>query len=153
MTTTVKIKHEGPGHHDIEVLTAHPQTGVVHGPAVRLSAGMSAYITVWDGQGIAIREIEKSAEQAVGGIGQVGVDIKPHLEIKDYSFEDFVWHGLAQGGYQQGGMPWSFDFFGHPVTHENDDCYLIGKDSVRFERADKLLVNTATNEFKVVKAG
>lgn len=78
MTTTVKIKHEGPGHHDIEIMTAHPETGVIHGPTVRLAPGMSAYIVVHSGQGIAIREIEKQQEAAAGGIGEVGVSITPH---------------------------------------------------------------------------
>jgi hypothetical protein len=77
MTITVRISHEGPDHHDIEVLTAHPETGVVSGPGVRLSKGMSAFINVWSEQGIAIRETPKAHAQ--GGIGQVGVSVTPHV--------------------------------------------------------------------------
>lgn len=38
-------------------------------------------------------------------------------------------------------MPWSFTYEGHPVTHENDNCYLVGgQDQVRFERGYRLLI-------------
>lgn len=78
MTITVKIEHCGPDHHDIVVMTAHPETGEIHGVPVRLQCGMSAFISVWDGQGIAVREIAKEpATQATGGIGEVGVTITP----------------------------------------------------------------------------
>lgn len=42
------------------------------------------------------------------------------------SFEQLVQHGLLQPNANiVGGVPWSFDFHGLPVTHERDDCYLI----------------------------
>lgn len=42
------------------------------------------------------------------------------------SFDQFVEYGRATGGNIVNGMPWSFNFHGLPVTHENDRCYLIG---------------------------
>ncbi|MCW1885522.1 hypothetical protein OKA04_12350 [Luteolibacter flavescens] len=48
--------------------------------------------------------------------------------IQDWiSFEDFVQLGITQGVTLHNGMPWSFDFHGHPVTHENDDLYLVAQ--------------------------
>jgi hypothetical protein len=46
-------------------------------------------------------------------------------EIKTYTFDEFVQYGRDNGGNIVNGMPWSFSFHGHPVTHENDRCYLI----------------------------
>lgn len=39
------------------------------------------------------------------------------------------------------GMPWSFEYAGHSITHENDDCYLIPtlEGSMRFVRGDMLI--------------
>ena len=39
------------------------------------------------------------------------------------------------------GVPWSFSYHGHPVTHENNDCYIIG--ASRFERG-QILLSTVT---------
>jgi len=43
------------------------------------------------------------------------------------TFDDLVEHGRSQGVplYGTREMPWSFTYEGHPVTHENDDCYLV----------------------------
>jgi len=40
------------------------------------------------------------------------------------TFDDLVTHGRTQTE-DTNGMPWSFDYAGHPITHENDQCYLI----------------------------
>jgi hypothetical protein len=38
-------------------------------------------------------------------------------------------------------MPWSFSYKGHPITHENDNCYLIPtlEGTMKFERGDMLI--------------
>lgn len=36
-----------------------------------------------------------------------------------------VEYGKASGANMVDGMPWSFEYNGHPITHENDECYLI----------------------------
>ena len=41
-------------------------------------------------------------------------------------FEELVAYGLEHcGPHSNGRMPWSFKYKGHPITHENDECYLI----------------------------
>lgn len=51
---------------------------------------------------------------------------KKPVEIEAITFEEFVEYGRKQSVYTSiNGMPWSFEYNGHPVTHENDECYLI----------------------------
>ena len=54
---------------------------------------------------------------------------KKPVVIEAVTFEEFIEHGRAEyearGGTLIGGMPWSFHYAGHPVTHETDSCYLI----------------------------
>lgn len=42
-----------------------------------------------------------------------------------WTFNEFLQYGRDNGANIVRGMPWSFHFHGHPVTHENDQCYLI----------------------------
>jgi hypothetical protein len=62
---------------------------------------------------------------------------------KTITFDEFVQYGRDNGANIVSGMPWSFSFHGHPVTHENDRCYLIGVNDgqVRFTPDDVLVVN------------
>jgi len=51
---------------------------------------------------------------------------KKPVVVEAITFDELVEHGRQQqpqGPF--GGMPWSFQYAGHPITHENDDCYLI----------------------------
>jgi len=50
---------------------------------------------------------------------------KKPIEIEAITFEEFVEYGRNNGGNIVNGMPWHFKYNGHPVTHENDECYLI----------------------------
>ena len=50
---------------------------------------------------------------------------KKPVVIEAITFDELVAHGLASGANVVRGMPWSFDYQGHAITHENDDCYLI----------------------------
>lgn len=46
--------------------------------------------------------------------------------VQTYDWQDFIRYGQkcgTTGGHN--GMPWSFTFHGLPVTHENDQLYLI----------------------------
>ena len=45
--------------------------------------------------------------------------------IEALNFVEFVDYGLNHTDNIINGMPWSFDYEGCPVTHENDRCYLI----------------------------
>lgn len=50
---------------------------------------------------------------------------KKPVVVTAITFDQLVAHGIAAGGSVVNGMPWSFQYNGHPITHENDDCYLI----------------------------
>lgn len=61
--------------------------------------------------------------------------------IEAINFDDLVQHGIDSGGNIVKGMPWSFKFRGHAITHENDNCYLIASPtggSLPFKRGDML---------------
>jgi len=50
---------------------------------------------------------------------------KKPVEIEAITFDELVEYGKVNGGNIVNGMPWSFNYKGHPITHENDECYLI----------------------------
>jgi hypothetical protein len=50
---------------------------------------------------------------------------KKPVVIEAVTFGEFVEYGKENGGNIVNGMPWSFKYKGHPVTHEDDECYLI----------------------------
>ncbi len=50
---------------------------------------------------------------------------KKPVVIDAITFEEFIEYGKNNGGNIVNGMPWSFKYNGHPVTHENDERYLI----------------------------
>jgi hypothetical protein len=50
---------------------------------------------------------------------------KKPVVIEAITFDELVQHGLNSAGITRNGMPWSFKYNGHPITHENDECYLI----------------------------
>jgi hypothetical protein len=41
------------------------------------------------------------------------------------TFAELVQHGRTNGGNIVNNMPWSFSYKGYPITHENDQCYLV----------------------------
>jgi len=66
---------------------------------------------------------------------------KKPVVIEAITFDELVEYGKSHGGNIVNGMPWSFEYAGHSITHENDDCYLIPTDegTMKFGRADMLL--------------
>lgn len=51
---------------------------------------------------------------------------KKPVVIEAITFDELVAHGKAQKDANiVDGMPWSFKYAGHPITHENDTCYII----------------------------
>ena len=68
---------------------------------------------------------------------------KKPVVIEAITFDELVAHGRAQGagGLGANALPWSFEYAGHPITHENDSCYLIPtlEGTMRFERGDMLI--------------
>ena len=45
--------------------------------------------------------------------------------IEAITFDEFIEHGKNTGCPLVEGMPWAFHYAGYPITHENDECYLI----------------------------
>jgi len=41
------------------------------------------------------------------------------------TFDELIIYGRDNGGNIVNGMPWSFVYKEHTITHENDTCYLI----------------------------
>lgn len=50
---------------------------------------------------------------------------KKPVVIEAITFDELVVYGISNGGNVVNGLPWSFKYAGHPISHENDDCYLI----------------------------
>lgn len=52
---------------------------------------------------------------------------KKPVTIEAITFDELVEYGKSTmpENHLVNGMPWSFDYKGHPITHENDECYLI----------------------------
>ncbi len=63
--------------------------------------------------------------------------------IEAITFDELVAHGIANGANVVNGMPRSFAYSGHAVSHENDDCYLITDSPVtlRFQRGEMLVTD------------
>lgn len=66
---------------------------------------------------------------------------KKPVVIEAITFEELVQHGKDQGANLINGMPWSFKYGGHPITHENDECYLIptSEGTMKFTPLDMLI--------------
>lgn len=69
--------------------------------------------------------------------------IKKPVEIEFITFADFVEYGKQNStNIAENGMPWSFEFKGYPVTHENDKVYVIfnHEKSILFKHHEILLI-------------
>lgn len=66
---------------------------------------------------------------------------KKPVVIEAITFDELVEYGKSNGGNIVNNMPWSFDYKGQPITHENDNCYLIPtlEGTMRFERGEMLI--------------
>lgn len=66
---------------------------------------------------------------------------KKPVTIEAITFDELVAHGRKIVEREINGMPWSFDYKGHPITHENDNCYLIPtlEGTMKFNRGDMLI--------------
>lgn len=66
---------------------------------------------------------------------------KKPVVIEAIIFDELVEYGKKNGASIVNGMPWSFNYKEHPITHENDNCYLIQtlEGTMRFERGDMLI--------------
>ncbi len=66
---------------------------------------------------------------------------KKPVVIEAITFNELVEYGRNNGANIVNGMPWSFNYNGHPITHENDECYLIPtlEGTMRFAPQDMLI--------------
>jgi len=69
---------------------------------------------------------------------------KKPVEITAISFEEIVEYGrqvAPENAAQNGGFAWHFDYEGHPITHERNDCYLIPtlEGTMKFEPGSMLI--------------
>lgn len=84
-------------------------------------------------------------EELRAKIAKAKADFNYHKKdgaVRAITFDEFVQYGRIVGANIVNDMPWSFKYMGHPVTHENDDCYLIPSKngSARFNRGEMLLL-------------
>jgi hypothetical protein len=64
------------------------------------------------------------------------------VEIEAITFDELVEYGKTNSLRPTiNGMSWSFDYKGKPITHENNDCYLIPtlEGTMKFNRGDMLI--------------
>jgi len=50
---------------------------------------------------------------------------KKPVVIEAITFQELIEYGKNNGANIVNGVPWSFKYNGHAITHENDECYLI----------------------------
>jgi hypothetical protein len=66
---------------------------------------------------------------------------KKPVTVEAITFEELVQHGIDSGCPITNGMPWSFEYKGHAITHETDDCYIIPtlEGDMKMVRGDMLI--------------
>jgi hypothetical protein len=67
---------------------------------------------------------------------------KKQVTVEAITFDELVEIGLTSTPLYVGqNIPWSFSYKGQPITHENDDCYLIPtlEGTMKFQRGDMLI--------------
>lgn len=66
---------------------------------------------------------------------------KKPVIIEAITFDELVNYGVKCDVTLINGYPWSFEYKGQSITHENDNCYLIPtlEGTMRFERGDMLI--------------
>lgn len=67
--------------------------------------------------------------------------VKKPVVVEAITFDQLVEYGRTHGANIVNGMPWSFTYEGQPITHEDDNCYLIPtlKGTMKFQRGDMLI--------------
>lgn len=72
--------------------------------------------------------------------------MKPMI-VEAITFDELIQYGLEHTNNIYNNMPWSFEFMGIPITHETDDCYIVGAEI--FTRNHLLVVKD--NEISIVE--
>ena len=72
---------------------------------------------------------------------------KKPVEVEAITFDEFVKYGLEHTDVVVNGMPWSFEYKGWPITHENDQCYIIPTlEGQHFFTPDDVLITGVNGE-------
>jgi len=71
--------------------------------------------------------------------------------VEAITFDELVKHGLENGANVNNGMPWSWNYKGHPITHEKDQCYLISPYDNNRMTPNDMLVTDDNGEIYVVE--
>lgn len=135
----------------IDILYAHVEkaVGLWDGDFLKREATTTAPISRGEDQIIEFK-IELTVD--LDKLTKASPEVVYGLLEEIYTFDKFVRHGVDSGATLCGDsrMPWSFNFKGCPVTHENDDRYKIlvppradgtpGKD-IALNRGEELVVN------------
>lgn len=88
---------------------------------------------------VPIEQIEQHINMITEKYVNRHIKSKLNLELnKQLTFDEFIQHGIDNGANMKNGIPWSWHINGEPVTHENDQCYLIStREGIKmFERGD-----------------
>lgn len=72
--------------------------------------------------------------------------MKPMI-VEAITFDELIQYGLKHTTNIYNNMPWSFEFMGAPVTHETDDCYIVGTEE--FTKNHLLVIKD--NEISIVE--
>lgn len=64
--------------------------------------------------------------------------MKPMI-VEALTFDELIKYGLTQTDNIYNNMPWSFKYMNVPITHETDECYIIGG-YTKFTRNQLLVV-------------
>lgn len=69
---------------------------------------------------------------------------KKPIIVDAITFDELTEHGIKTRGVVFG-SPWDFEYAGHPITYENDNCYLIPtlEGTMQFTRDDMLITGLA----------
>lgn len=67
------------------------------------------------------------------------------------TFEELVQYGRDNGANIVNDMPWSFNYKGYPVTHENDSVYLVLTPSGTIRLNDDEVLITGNSGFVYTK--
>lgn len=72
---------------------------------------------------------------------------KKPVIIEAITFEELIEYGKAHSNNIVNGMPWSFEYEGHLVTHENDKCYLVPTlEGIHYFTPDDILITGVCGE-------
>jgi len=72
---------------------------------------------------------------------------KKPVVIEAITFKELIEHGkkvAPEDAERHDGFAWSFDYKGHAITHENNECYLIPTSEGTFNFTPKDILITGT---------